>query len=67
MQIGRRDLEKLTVVSKGIHHVLNEIKELNGSPSESKMSELKSFIGLSAPNKFIVFHLNNAIPRGVVN
>jgi len=39
------DSEKLTLVSKGIHRVLKEIKELNGSTSESKMSEFESFIG----------------------
>jgi len=40
-----RDPEMLTVISKGIHSVIKEMKELNGSSSESKMSELESFIG----------------------
>jgi len=43
-----RDIEKLTFISKGIHSVTKEMKELNGIASESKMSELESFIGLSA-------------------
>jgi len=30
---------------------MKEIKELNGSASESKMSELESFIGLSDPEQ----------------
>ena len=63
MQIARRDPKKLNVISKRIHNVLKEIKELNGSARQSKMCELKSFIGSSAPD----FHLNNAIPREVVN
>ena len=49
MQMAGRDPDKLTVISKGIHSVIKEMKEFNGSASESKMSELKSFIGSSAP------------------
>jgi len=67
MQMAGRDPEKLTVISKGIHSVTKEMKELNGSASESKMSELESFIGSSAPEQLIFSHLNNAIQRGVVN
>ena len=51
MQMAGRDLEKLTVISEGIHSVIKEMKELNGSASESKMSELESFIGSSAPEQ----------------
>jgi len=51
MQMAGRDIEKLTVISKGIHSVIKEMKELNGSASESKMSELESFIGSSAPEQ----------------
>ena len=46
-----RDSEKLSLVSKAIHRVLKEMKELNGGTSESKMSELESFIGSSAPDQ----------------
>jgi len=62
-----RDLEKLSLVSKAIRRVLKEIKELNGGISESKMSELESFIGSSAPTKLTFSHLNNATLRGGVN
>jgi len=51
MQMAGRDPKNLTIVSKGIHNVMKEIKELNGSTSESKMSELESFIGLNAPEQ----------------
>ncbi|KAJ8423983.1 LOW QUALITY PROTEIN: hypothetical protein Cgig2_030084 [Carnegiea gigantea] len=45
------DLEKLTFVNKRILNVLKEVKELCGSTSESKISELESFIGSSAPEQ----------------
>ncbi|KAJ8450472.1 hypothetical protein Cgig2_002157 [Carnegiea gigantea] len=48
MQVARRDLEKLTLVSKKIQNILKEVKELCGSTSESKISELESFIGSNA-------------------
>jgi len=51
IQVARRDPEKLTLVSKGIQNVLKEVKELSGSTSESRISELESFIGSSAPEK----------------
>jgi len=51
MQMAARDPEKLTIISKGIHSVMKEMKELNGSASETKMSELESFIGSSAPEQ----------------
>ena len=51
MQMAGRDSEKLSLVSKAIHRVLKEMKELNGGTSESKMSELESFIGSSAPDQ----------------
>ena len=51
MQVARRDLEKLTLVSKRIQNVLKEVKELCGSTSECKISELESFIGSSAPEQ----------------
>ena len=46
-----RDSKKLTVISKGIHSVMKEMKDSNGSASESKLSELESFIGSSAPEQ----------------
>ena len=51
MQVVRRDPEKLTLVSKGNQNVLKEVKDLNGSTHESKVSELESFIRSSVPNK----------------
>jgi len=48
MQIARRDPEKLTTVSKGVQNVLKEVKDLGGTTSECKISELESFIGSSA-------------------
>jgi len=48
MQIVGRDPEKLTLVGKRIENVLKELKELDGGISESKISELESFIGSSA-------------------
>ncbi|KAJ8423764.1 hypothetical protein Cgig2_025598 [Carnegiea gigantea] len=46
-----RDPEKLTLVSKGIQNILKEVKDLNGSTHESKVSELESFIRSSAPDQ----------------
>jgi len=46
---GRKRLEEFTLVSKGIKNVLNVVKELSGSTSEHKISELESFIGSSSP------------------
>jgi len=51
MQMAARDPEKLTIVSKGIHSVMKDMKALSGSASESKMSELESFIGSSVPEQ----------------
>jgi len=48
MQIAGRDPKKLTLVGKRIQNVLKELKGLDGGASESKISELESFIGLSA-------------------
>jgi len=55
MQVAGRDPEKLTLVSKGIKNTLNEVKALSGSASESKISELESFIGSSAPEQIDIF------------
>ncbi|KAJ8428936.1 hypothetical protein Cgig2_009807 [Carnegiea gigantea] len=46
-----RDPEKLTLVSKGIKHVLKKVKDLNGGTRQSKLSELESFIGSSVPDQ----------------
>jgi len=51
MQMTGRDSEKLTVISKGIHSVMKEMKDSNGSASENKLSELESFISSSAPKQ----------------
>jgi len=49
MQMAGREPKKLTVISKEIHSIMKEMKELNGSASESKMTELELFIGSSVP------------------
>jgi len=51
VQIARTDPEKLTLVGKRTQNVLKELKELDGGTSESKISELESFIGSSAPKR----------------
>ncbi|KAJ8445970.1 hypothetical protein Cgig2_001288 [Carnegiea gigantea] len=51
MQLAGRDPEKLSLVRKRIQSVLKELKELDGGTNESKISELESFIGLSAPEQ----------------
>ena len=51
MQIAGRDPEKLTFVGKRIQNVLTELKEMDGGTNESKISELESFIGSSAPER----------------
>ncbi|KAJ8421545.1 hypothetical protein Cgig2_028294 [Carnegiea gigantea] len=51
MQEAGRDPEKLTIVSKGIQNVLKEVKDLDGATSESKISDLESFVGSSAPEQ----------------
>lgn len=43
--------EKLTIVSKGIQNVLKEVKDLVGTTSERKISDLESFIRSSAPDQ----------------
>jgi len=57
MQMAGRDPKKLTSISKGIHSVMKEVKEWNGIASESKMSELESFIGSSAPEQIDILPL----------
>ena len=51
MQAAEKDSEKLTIVSKGIQNVLKDLKDLGGITSESKISELESFIRSSAPEQ----------------
>jgi len=51
MQLTGRDPEKLSLVAKRVQNVLKELKELDGGISESKISELESFIGSSAPEQ----------------
>lgn len=48
MHMAGRDQEKLTIVSKGIQNVLKEVKDLGGTTSERKISDLESFIRSSA-------------------
>ena len=48
MQMAGRYPEKRTVISKGIHSVMKEMKDSNDSASDSKLSEFESFIGSSA-------------------
>ena len=47
MQVARRDVHKLTLISQQIRKALKEVKESDGSTSASKMSELESFTGSS--------------------
>ena len=54
MQIAERDSKKLTLVGKRIQNVVKELKKLDGGTSESKMSELESFIGSSAPERIYI-------------
>lgn len=49
MQLAGRDPEKLSVIAQRIQNVLKELKELDGGTSESKISELESFIRSIAP------------------
>ena len=57
MQVVGRESEKLTIVSKGIQNVLKEVKDLGGTRSEIKISELESFIGSSAPKQIGILPL----------
>ncbi|KAJ8434660.1 hypothetical protein Cgig2_030046 [Carnegiea gigantea] len=50
MQVAGRDPEKLTIVSK-------EVKDLGRTTSESKISELESFIGSSASEQIDILPL----------
>ncbi|KAJ8427905.1 hypothetical protein Cgig2_012241 [Carnegiea gigantea] len=54
---ARRDPEKLTLVGKGIQNILKEVKVLNGTTSDSKLSELDLFIGSSASNQIDILLL----------
>jgi len=64
MQMAGRDPKKLTVISKEIHSVMKEIKDLNGSASESKLSELESFIGSSAPEQIDILPRKQCNTKG---
>ena len=64
MQVAGRDPEKLTLISKGIKNVFREVKELNGGTSESKMSELESFIGSSAPDQVDILPPKQCTTKG---
>ena len=67
MQLAGRDPEKLNRVRKRIQNVLKELKELNAGTSESKISELESFIASSAPEQVDILHLNIVIPKEAVS
>ncbi|KAJ8434451.1 hypothetical protein Cgig2_025421 [Carnegiea gigantea] len=62
-----REVEKLTLISKRIHNLLTEVKELDSSTSASKMSELESFIGLSAPDQIDIFPPKQSHTKGSVD
>ncbi|KAJ8430583.1 hypothetical protein Cgig2_001010 [Carnegiea gigantea] len=47
----RKRSQKLSLVAKRIQNVVKELKEIDGDTSESKISELESFIRLSAPEQ----------------
>ncbi|KAJ8424069.1 hypothetical protein Cgig2_028742 [Carnegiea gigantea] len=64
MQIAGRDHEKLILVRKRIQNVLKELKELAGGTSESKMSELKSFIRSSAPERIDILPPKHCHTKG---
>ncbi|KAJ8437657.1 hypothetical protein Cgig2_028595 [Carnegiea gigantea] len=64
MQVSGRDPERLTLDSKGIQNVLNEVKDLNGNTSESKMSELESFIRSSAPDQIDILSPKQCNTKG---
>jgi len=51
MKIAGRDPEMLTLTLKGISNVKKQVMELKGGTSESKIQELESFIGSSAPEQ----------------
>ena len=67
MQVAGRDPEKLTIVSKGIKHILKEVKDLGGTTSESKISELKSFIGSSASEQIDILPPRQCNTKGMGN
>jgi len=51
MEVAGRDSEMLSLALRGISNVTNQLMELKGSTSESKVQELESFIGSSAPEQ----------------
>lgn len=64
MQAAGRDVEKLTLISTWIRNVLNEVKELDGSTSASKVNELESFIGSSAPDQIEILPPKQSHTKG---
>ena len=67
MQVAGRVPEKLTLISKGIQHVLKEVKDLNDSTNEGKMRELESFIGSSAPDQIDILPSKQCNTKEVAN
>ncbi|KAJ8438593.1 hypothetical protein Cgig2_031342 [Carnegiea gigantea] len=63
-QIAGRDPEKLILVGKRIQNVLKELKELDGGASKSKMSELESYIGSSAPKQIDILPPKHCHTKG---
>ena len=51
MEVARRDTKILTLTLNGISNVRRQVMELKGGTSESKIQELESFIGSSAPEQ----------------
>ena len=64
MRIAGRDPDKLTLVGKRIQNVVKELKELDGGTSESKISELESFIGSSVPERIDILRLKQCHTKG---
>jgi len=52
MEITGRDQQKLTISLKGIREISKELKNSSGNTSDGKVSQLESFIGSTAPEKF---------------
>ncbi|KAJ8443465.1 LOW QUALITY PROTEIN: hypothetical protein Cgig2_026252 [Carnegiea gigantea] len=64
MRIAGRDWKKLTLIGKRIQNVVKELKELDGGISESKISELKLFIGSSVPERIDILPLKHCHTKG---
>ncbi|KAJ8421465.1 hypothetical protein Cgig2_011605 [Carnegiea gigantea] len=64
MDIAGRDPQKLTIALKGIRKISKELKDSSANTGDSKVSQLESFVGLTALEKIEILRPKQSSTKG---